>query len=549
MNQLPDHRGQRGFSMFIVIMAMFVTSMFVAAAFAAANGDLPMGGDSKDRKIAYAAAEAGLNFYLTHLGQDPDYWTNCELVPAPNSTGEPNPVSKYWNGTGTDMRTWRNVTNSTAQYTVEIIPPDPTKPCTKGDNTTAIDKTGVLRIRATGRPTATDPLRRSIIANLRRNGFLDFLYYTDYEDSDPQSLATQNERDNADQNCKVYRWLRPSGCPEIQFVTGDAVNGPLHSNDSLLICNSPIFGRSSDDKIELVPKTNDTVQSTSSGCTSNSPTFKGVHVSGAAPMKPPETNDALRKAAVDDGYLFSGKTIIRLDGDTMVVSNNGSKTTMAWPDNGVIYVDPNGACTPQYPAAVAYATDSNHDGIPDDQGCGNVLVSGTYNQSLTIGAANDIILAPTNDNGVVDWSQKDENLIKSGDPVLGLIANNFVRVAHNVTRTYDSRGNQTSCANASTMIDDDGAAGVTIEAAILSLQHSFIVDNYNCGAKLGSLTVNGAIAQRYRGPVGTGGATGTGFLKNYTYDDRLRYRSPPYFLTPVDSAWKVVRSNEQVGAK
>ena len=44
-----DARAERGFSMFIVIMAMFVTSMFVAAAFAAANGDLPVSGvASKD---------------------------------------------------------------------------------------------------------------------------------------------------------------------------------------------------------------------------------------------------------------------------------------------------------------------------------------------------------------------------------------------------------------------------------------------------------------------------------------------------------------------
>ena len=48
-------------------MAMFVTSMFVAAAFAAANGDLPVSGVAKQRKSSYAAAEAGLNYYLNHL--------------------------------------------------------------------------------------------------------------------------------------------------------------------------------------------------------------------------------------------------------------------------------------------------------------------------------------------------------------------------------------------------------------------------------------------------------------------------------------------------
>ena len=35
---------------------------------------------------------------------------------------------------------------------------------------------------------------------------------------------------------------------------------------------------------------------------------------------------------------------------------------------------------------------------------------------------------------------------------------------------------------------------VRIDAAIMSLLHSFIVDNYDCG-ELGTLTVNGAIVQ------------------------------------------------------
>jgi hypothetical protein len=91
---------------------------------------------------------------------------------------------------------------------------------------------------------------------------------------------------------------------------------------------------------------------------------------------------------------------------------------------------------------------------------------------------------------------------------------------------------------------------VRIDAAIMSLLHSFIVDNYDCG-KAGKLTVNGAIVQKYRGPVGTGsGATvSTGFAKNYWYDDRLRYRSPPYFLAPKNAAWEVLSSQEQVPAR
>jgi hypothetical protein len=37
--------------------------------------------------------------------------------------------------------------------------------------------------------------------------------------------------------------------------------------------------------------------------------------------------------------------------------------------------------------------------------------------------------------------------------------------------------------------------------------------------------------------------------KDYTYDDRLRYREPPFFLEPVATAWRIVRQNEQVPAQ
>ena len=81
-----------------------------------------------------------------------------------------------------------------------------------------------------------------------------------------------------------------------------------------------------------------------------------------------------------------------------------------------------------------------------------------------------------------------------------------------------------------------------IDAAILSTNHSWIVDNYECGKKLGTLTVWGSIAQFWRGPVGTGGSTGSGYIKNYVYDERLASQQPPSFLNPTNaSSWKVSR--------
>jgi hypothetical protein len=69
--------------------------------------------------------------------------------------------------------------------------------------------------------------------------------------------------------------------------------------------------------------------------------------------------------------------------------------------------------------------------------------------------------------------------------------------------------------------------------------------HYSCGSQLGTLTVNGAIAQKFRGPVGQFGSSPSGYIKNYNYDDRLLYRSPPYFLDPVQSAWRTVSYIEE----
>ena len=200
-------------------------------------------------------------------------------------------------------------------------------------------------------------------------------------------------------------------------------------------------------------------------------------------------------------------------------------TTIGYPPKGIIYVK-NGVCGATSPPIAANYTE------PD--GCAQLYISGTYTKSLTLASKNDIIIRPPagTDNG---------DLMREGDVVMGLIADNYVRIYHKVNRSGSS------CSNVDTTAEPLMDT-VTVEAAILSLQHSFIVDNWNCGAKLGALNITGAIAQKYRGPVGTGGqsAGGTGFQKIYNYDDRLRYRSPPYFLDPVAAAWSVMRSNEQV---
>jgi hypothetical protein len=507
---------QEGFTMAIVMGVLMVVSGVGLAAYAAANGDVRASGTDRERKSAYAAAEGGINWYISRLSGDNAYWAKCTNVPLV-AAGMPAPVNQQWNGTGSDPRRWRILAGSTAQYTLELLPaPGSTSCSTATPDKSMIDPTsGTIRVRSTGRYHGH---KRSIVTQFRRARFLDFLYFTDFETTDPLAYGSNSDVNTANAQCaNKYRWTRTSFCREIQFADFDRVNGPLHSNDSLYICGSPVFGRSTADRIEVSGPTSPGYVK---ACNPTVPNFVGPFKFAQPTMQMPASlANSIITQNVQAAYTYTGKTtlVLNASGTMNVTTGNPQVTTnnVAWPPNGVIYVK-NGSCGSTLPPI-------NQD-YSEGLGCANVSVSGVYAKDLTIGSEKDVLVVG--------------NITKSGDPLLGLIAQNFVRIKHQV----DNNCNNVAAGTMNT---------VTVEAAILSLQHSFTVDNYDCGAGLGDLVVKGAIAQRYRGAVGTGGqsANYTGYKKNYNYDDRLRYRNPPFFLEPVSAAWRVLRMNEQVPAR
>jgi len=162
-----------------------------------------------------------------------------------------------------------------------------------------------------------------------------------------------------------------------------------------------------------------------------------------------------------------------------------------------------------------------------------------------------------------------------GDDLLGLVANNYIEVYHPVRNDgttssppCDGVKSDNSCnlripgtstsatipslysgttpgtSTMATVLTAQALRNPSFYGPLLTVQHSFRVQNYRygLGSTLGNLTVFGAIAQRYRGIVGTfsGGVISSGYAKAYSYDQRLKYDSPPKFLNPVASAWQVV---------
>ena len=141
-------------------------------------------------------------------------------------------------------------------------------------------------------------------------------------------------------------------------------------------------------------------------------------------------------------------------------------------------------------------------------GCrnGDVFIEGTLKGQLSVAADNNID---------VTWNLT-YNSGTAGTDLLGLIANNYIEIWHPVSCTSGSSSSCNLDANfpGETARNDD-FDDATVQAAILAVNHSFRVQNYNLGAPLGTLNVLGAIAQRYRGAVGTGsgGSVSTGFAQ------------------------------------
>lgn len=496
---------EAGYTMLAAVGALAATTVLAAAVFVATRGETSLNQHTLDAQRAYSAAVAGANAFLYQLNQNPGYWSTCAndvqgQAPVPGSTtGE--------------------------QYSYTYVPANGYSACTGSAPTASLidQATGSLRMEFTGY-SGNPAVTRTVVASFRRASPIDFLWYTVYEALD-NSISGYG-------GCGVFlRNGRDPGC-NINWVSGDVINGPMYTQDQYLIygTDTPAFGRNPADKIEsAAPGTNPgNICAENTGATivqnsCGSAVINGTAVPNAPTISPPSSNTQLFADASAYGKTYNGTTTITLNGTSATVLNCPSSCTTSTVDitqDPVIYVNNVSGCTPYAysPYVVNYAT----------SGCaGDVYVSGSYSAPLTIAAANNIIIS-----GNLTTSSSGPSTL-TGSAVLGLIANAFIRVMHGVSYPDGF------CDPQSTDIAGQTSPNLTIDAAMLAIQHSFIVDNFSCGSALGNLTVNGAIAQYFRGAVGT--SAGTGYLKSYTYDDRLRVLAPPYLFDISTADWQLSR--------
>jgi hypothetical protein len=593
---LQHLRRDDGVTLIVTLGLMLVASLLVGGAFIANSAEVHLSSSQTQGRKAYYAAQAGISWYLFHLAQNGAYLTYC--TEPPGLSAERNPINQlYKAATGREEVKSSELHKISVdevsasgpeeeKFAVQLIPetsaPSTDEKCDPNKiYETMVEKTGIwkgsFRIRATG---FSGTEKRSIVATFHNEGFLDFVYYTSYEEEDPATYpspwATTHTPAEAEANCVNVFSARPSWCVNIYFGGNDEVKGPMHTEDHVGVIGTSTFGREESDKIEFGTAANSGCGNPDKGYSEETagtgcfvPTFKGteVPVSEVKSIQPPPSDNELVKWAENGGLLLKGqKEIILEETNKVIVKTPGTSETgteYPWPSNGVIYDENEGACNEEY--------HTYHTFYPGVSTCGDAFVRGKYKRSLTIGAANNIVI----DGSIL--SIPNSAGTPEGPAELGLIANGFVRIYHPVEQfagtcsgtcgfgcpTHSTGNatnhkcewvnNETECyapsittgnsENPNPLPGTEGTmAAPVIDAGILALGHSFAVDNLYCprgGAYLGTLHVIGAIAQKYRGIVAVSG--GPGYQKNYEYDNRFQAGEPPHFLNPVEAPWKIER--------
>jgi hypothetical protein len=558
--------------MIMTVIGVTLVALIAAVAVVAASGDSHQTAASANRQQAYEAALAGIHEYAFHLHENQEYWAECMNL-ATKEAAEGTPIALNEMGSTLNRRPVPGAGGSS--YALELIPAtghtscDPTTFETAAASMLETKGTarGTFRVRSTGYYGSSEV---KVMATFKPKSFLEYVYFTQLETSDPVTYGYPELIAAANRQCSktiaenryATQLKNASGeslnregktttrssnyvyCDTISFVGGDNIKGPMHTNDAFVICQTPTLGRNSQDPVEVGYPTSpgwfstSSISTSGSNCNGSDSNFKGSFEWASPPLIPPATNAKLESVAQPE-FHYTGEVTICLEGSTMKVGPgrtcSGSLYSGALPANGIIYDSNAPGCTGEYtPTNVSYESTTASP-------CGNLNIEGSYSKPLTIAAANDVVIT--------------NNLLKGNEEaMLGLVANNFIRVYHPVelvhpkqcTPEYDRWGRKIgeSCTEDLGITECKGnlssaISNLKIEAALLAINHSFIVDNYKCGAQLGTLNVKGAIAQKYRGAVGT--TNNSGYIKNYEYDDKFRTNEPPEFTAPEKTAWVLGR--------
>ncbi len=566
--------GEAGQAMVVVITVVLALVLIAGAVVAAGLGALTLSAGAKNNHTALAAADAGVSDYVNRLQQDPNFWQNPSGDPA--------------------IGGWAAVpggSNNGEYFTYTA-------------DTSATATTGKVDLTVTGRVGNATRTIRVVIA---RNSFLNYAYYSMYEQPDPTdtNIFPAGQASNVQKNC-VYdenqanpttgsvrpNWTWHSGstyCTYLYWGTGNVVNGPAGSNDNFFICGNPQFnGPVTSASMTKNPSggtypgwlqinsTDPSLGYAKGSCPGGSnPTFNGVPYSQGGNVTPgpylgmPATDAQLIQYAQTGGCYYTGATSVTFNAPstpsqpgTMTVSSPNSVlgtavgqtnpscvgTNVPLPSNGVIYVadstSSHGCQAPSNPSGQQWQ--SNTSGSSGSNCQGNLFEQGVVGGQITTAAANNVFITgslcnPT-DTNCVNNKTDPGNTVLTGNDVLGIIAQNFVYVygppcAEGGTGSAHSDGK-----------DCQRPTNVTVDGAILDINHALTVERLGQAPVMGQVAINGSLIGRFGNLTALTNSSGT-IVNGYTttvntYDSRLRALSPPHFLNPVGAGWQPIKFGE-----
>ena len=336
--------GDEGIAMIMVMASITVLTLLITAAVGYAMAALPQARHDQDWNAALAAAQSGVDDYIARLNQSDSYWTTVDCTNVALKGGK----------TGTNSCGWTSATPPGWQ----LVEPGNAK---GGEfhydvSTAGINSQGVVQVTSTGQ---VNGVTRTIQVNVGRGGSTDFLYYTDFEDADPDNQtaypygASTQCGGSGPTNAKYWWPSGRSGCVEITFVSGDVLDGAVHFNDTPLMSGSPTFLRGFETADPNCAKTPYKISNCSRG--GATPNLNGLKAQGVGQLYLPDNSDQFKNFP---GCQYTGDTRIKFN-------SNGTMTV--WSPKSVGTSVGAGCGTPSLFGTVSGVPQSQTVPVPTDQ--------------------------------------------------------------------------------------------------------------------------------------------------------------------------------------
>lgn len=300
------HDDERGLVLANVVIFGTVLLMMVATMIVVSTSGAIKSAADRNFQNAMAAAYAGLSDYQSKLSNDNGYAvygnSNAAFSKASGSVFQGDNSNAAFTSSGS---TWAPVVGATDEFFRYEV-----------DNSNYSSK-GVLRVRVSGKAGGSV---RSLVANLKGDGFINYLYFTNYESAQPAVTGSSCTSE--------YQWAKKSTtCGYVQFAGSDVLNGPVRTNDTFTSCGATFNGSVEDHGayVNTAP---------SSSCRAT--TYNGASPSSVPYLGLPALNSNMSQEARTDipttvprpGCLYTGPTSVVFNSDgTMTVRAPWTKAT------------------------------------------------------------------------------------------------------------------------------------------------------------------------------------------------------------------------------